>query len=239
MLLDTHDWKSEPMILVSLGQLIEKLGLDKTQAPILLRPTDVAAGAERLAGEAHALRKAEKPLDRLQSEVMSVSERLTLFANVMDGSAFLLVPAPEKTTDPWLVPPAFGQHYDAAQFAPVANAVADARDRVHAKGDGFQFSRAANQLRDGLRALSPKIYPAESQLRLEYFYNHFDGFYRAAWCYGIALGLARRCAICAAKARAGEMARRRCIALLGLLFHASGHHDALPDRGPPAGDEHV
>ena len=31
MLLETHDWKSEPMILVSLGQLNEKLGLDKTQ----------------------------------------------------------------------------------------------------------------------------------------------------------------------------------------------------------------
>src|SRR5437763_10955300 len=31
MLLDTHDWKNEPMILVSLGQLTEKLGLDKTK----------------------------------------------------------------------------------------------------------------------------------------------------------------------------------------------------------------
>ena len=40
--------------------------------------------------------KAEKPLDRLQSEVMSVSERLALFAHVMDGSAFLLVPAAEE-----------------------------------------------------------------------------------------------------------------------------------------------
>src|SRR5204863_9816369 len=29
MLLETHDWKKEPMILVSLGQLTEKLGLAK------------------------------------------------------------------------------------------------------------------------------------------------------------------------------------------------------------------
>src|SRR5437870_12181525 len=29
-LLETRDWKQEPMILVSLGQLIEQLGLDKT-----------------------------------------------------------------------------------------------------------------------------------------------------------------------------------------------------------------
>src|SRR5438093_8824640 len=30
-LLETHDWKSEPMVLISIGQLIEHLGLDKTQ----------------------------------------------------------------------------------------------------------------------------------------------------------------------------------------------------------------
>ena len=93
MLLDTHDWKSEPMILVSLGQLNEKLGLDKTQRRFSFTQLTSLPELNRLAGEAHALRKAEKPLDRLQSEVMSVSERLALFAHVMDGSAFLLVPA--------------------------------------------------------------------------------------------------------------------------------------------------
>src|SRR5437763_12906202 len=30
-LLETHDWKSEPMVLVSFGKLKEELGLDKTQ----------------------------------------------------------------------------------------------------------------------------------------------------------------------------------------------------------------
>src|SRR5450631_4328786 len=117
MLLDTHDWKSEPMILVSLGQLIEKLGLDKTQRRFSFAQLAALPELNVLAGEAHALRKAEKPLDRLQSEVMSVSERLALFAHVMDGSVFLLVPAPEKTTDPWLVPPDFGRYYNETQFA--------------------------------------------------------------------------------------------------------------------------
>src|SRR5436190_8587257 len=117
---------------------------------------------------------------------MSVSERLALFAHVMDGSAFLLAPAPEKTTDPWIVPPAFAQYYNEQQFAPVQTQL-QTMANAYVKGDAFGFSRAANQLRDGLRQLSPKIYPDESQLRLEYFYNHWDGFYRAAWCYGIAL----------------------------------------------------
>ena len=117
MLLDTHDWKSEPMILVSLGQLIEKLGLDKTQRRFSFTQLTSLPELNVLATEAHALRKAEKPLDRVQSEVMSLSERLTLFGHVMDGSAFLLVPAPEKATDAWLVPPEFGRYYEASQFA--------------------------------------------------------------------------------------------------------------------------
>jgi cytochrome c-type biogenesis protein CcsB len=117
---------------------------------------------------------------------------------------------------------------------------------AYVKGDSFAFGRAANQLRDGLRQLSPKIYPEESQLRLEYFYNHWDGFYRAAWCYGIALLLLAiahfRTAIphaahqpspgfgLASRAAATEAPGKRSylkiagvvLAIAGLLFHASG-----------------
>jgi cytochrome c-type biogenesis protein CcsB len=219
MLLDTHDWKNEPMILVSLGQLIEKLGLDTTQRRFSFTQLTSLPELNVLAGEAHALRKAEKPLDRVQSEVMSVSERLALFAHVMDGSAFLLVPAPQKATDPWLVPPAFGQYHDASQFAAPQTQL-QTLATAYAKGDGFQFSRAANQLRDGLRGLSPKIYPEEAQLRLEYFYNHWDGFYRAAWCYGIALLLL---AMAYMRGKAGAVKSIGVsLAILGLLFHASG-----------------
>jgi cytochrome c-type biogenesis protein CcsB len=234
MLLDTHKWQEEPMILVSLGQLIEQLGLDKTKRRFSFAQLSALPELNRLAGEAHALRKAEKPLSRLQSEVMAVTERLGLFAHIMDGSAFLLVPAPEKTTDPWVVPPAFAQHYNGTQFAPVQTQL-QTMANAYVRGDGFAFGRAANQLRDGLRALSPKIYPEESQLRLEYFYNHWDGFYRAAWAYGIALVLLaiahlRQRSHAAHRAAATEASAKRSylkivgviIAIVGLLFHASG-----------------
>jgi cytochrome c-type biogenesis protein CcsB len=148
-----------------------------------------------------------------------VSDRLALFAHVMDGSAFLLVPAPEKTTDAWLVPPEFGRYYNESQFAAPQTQL-QTLATAYAKGDGFQFGRAANQLRDGLRGLSPKIYPEESQLRLEYFYNHWDGFYRAAWCYGMAL-LLLAIAYMRGKGRVVQSIGVS-IAILGLLFHASG-----------------
>jgi cytochrome c-type biogenesis protein CcsB len=237
MLLDTHDWKNEPMILVSLGDLRQRLGLPDQERRFSFAQLVALPELNALADQAHALRKAEKPLSRLQSEVMSVGERLALFAHIMDGSAFLIAPAPEKTTDPWIVPPAFAQYYNEQQFAP-AQTQLQTMANAYVKGDSFGFSRAANQLRDNLRQLSPKIYPEESQLRLERFYNHWDGFYRAALCYGIALLLlaiahfrsGSRASSVAASLREASGTNKRSylriagvlLAIVGLLFQASG-----------------
>src|SRR5438067_2067161 len=103
-LLETHDWKNEPMVLVSFGKLKEQLSLEKTQRRFPFAQLSGSAALQRIANEARTLKRAEKPLERLQQEALSVSDRLALFARVMDGSALLIVPAPKSETDPWLVP---------------------------------------------------------------------------------------------------------------------------------------
>lgn len=227
MLLDTHDWKNEPMILVSVGQLTEKLGLDKTQRRFSFAQLTALPELNRLAGEAHALKRADKPLDRLQNEVLSVTERLTIFAHILEGKAFLLVPAPEKKTDAWVVPPDYGEYYSAAQFDPIQKDLRTLAEG-YTKADTFLLSRSATQLREGLRALSPKVYPEESTLRLEYFYNHWDGFYRAAWCYGIALVLLaiahtrRASGTGSGPAPSGKAGMRGILPKLGLIAAVAG-----------------
>jgi len=181
-LLETHDWKSEPMVLISSGQLINELGLDKTQRRFSFAQLAGSKELQRVATEAQALKRAEKPLNRVQQEALSVSERLTILAHVIDGSALLIVPAPVNETDPWVDPSAWSKYYSESKFAPVQPQL-QTLATSYINGDGFNFSRAANQLRENLRSLSPSIYPDERQLRLEYFYNHFEGFYRAIWCY--------------------------------------------------------
>jgi cytochrome c-type biogenesis protein CcsB len=239
-LLETHDWKNESMVLVSFGKLKEQLGLDKTQGRFSFAQLTALPELNRLTNEAHALRKVEKPLDRSQQEVMSVTERLALFAHVMDGSAFLIVPASNTETDAWVVPPEFSRYYTDAQFAPIQTQL-QTLATAYTNSDSFKFSRASNQLRENLYELSPAIYPQDRQLRLEYFYNHFDGFYRAAWCYGIALlllliahlrrasGAAHRATAVAASLREASASRVSmlqltgvAIVILGLAFHASG-----------------
>src|SRR5213592_1312374 len=220
-LLDTRDWKSEPMVLISLGQLIEQLGLDKTQRRFSFAQLTGSAELQRIASEARALKRAEKPLDRLQQEALSVNDRLTLLGNVMNGNALLIVPSPQKETDAWVVPDpaAVAAYYNETQFAP-AFAELTKMIRAYTEADAFNFSSAARQLQDNLRKFSPSIYPRERQLRLEYFYNHFEGFYRAIWCYGIALVI-----LLAAHFRKRGRALQMlgvAVALLGLAFQAAG-----------------
>src|SRR5881396_1093808 len=218
-LLETHDWKNEPMVLVSFGKLKEQLGLDKTQRRFSFTQLAGSAELQRIANEAQALKRAEKPLDRVQQEALGVSDQLTLFARVMDGSALLVVPAPTNETEPWVDPSGWSKYYSEAQFAP-AQAQFQTLATAYVNGDGFSFSRAANQLRENLRGLSPSIYPQERQLRLEYFYNHFEGFYRAIWCYGIALVIL----VAAHLRKRGRLLQNIgvAVALLGLAFHAAG-----------------
>jgi cytochrome c-type biogenesis protein CcsB len=220
-LLETHDWKNEPMVLISSGQLIEQLGLDKTQRRFSFAQLTGSAELQRIANEAGALKRAERPLDHVQQEALSVSDRLTLLARLMNGSALLIIPSPKKEADAWLAPDpaAVAANYDEAQFAP-AFAELSKMMRAYTEADTFDFSLGASRLRDSLRTLNPSIYPQERELRLEYFYNHFEGFYRAIWCYGIALVI-----LIAAHLRRRRAALQNigvAVAILGLAFQASG-----------------
>lgn len=218
-LLETHDWKNEPMVLVSSGQLIDQLGLDRTHRRFSFGQLAGSAELQRIATEAQALKRAEKPLSRVQQEALSVSDRLTLLGRVMDGSALLIVPAPSNETDPWVDPSAWSKYYAESQFAPIQLQLQTLATN-YTNGDGFNFSRAANQLREDLRNLSPSIYPRERPLRLEFFYNHFEAFYRAIWCYGIALVI-----LIAAHLRKRDRMLQTVgviVALVGLGFQAAG-----------------
>jgi len=220
-LLEMHDWKSEPMVLVSFGRLKEQLGFDKTQRRFSFAQLNGSAELHRLANDAQALKRAEKPLDRIQQEALAVSDRLALLGNVMNGRALLIIPSPKNEADAWVVPDpaAVAIYYNETQVAPVFSDLTKMM-RAYVQGDAFNFGSAARQLRETLRALSQSVYPQERQLRLEYFYNHFAAFYRAIWCYGIALVI-----LLAAHLRKGGRKLRNigvAIALVGLAFQAAG-----------------
>jgi cytochrome c-type biogenesis protein CcsB len=217
--LETHDWRSEPMVLISLGKLKEQLRLDKTQRRFSFEQLVALPELQRLTNEGHSLKRAEKPLDREQQEALTVSDRLALLANAMNGSALLIVPALKSETEGWVGPPEFSRYYSETQFAPIQIQL-QTMATSYVQADGFSFSRAASQLRESLRALSPSIYPRDRQLRLEYSYNHFEAFYRAIWFYGLAFLVL----LLAHLRGSGRLLRNSgvAIAILALAFHATG-----------------
>src|SRR5260370_27552245 len=128
------------MVLISLGELKERLGLDKTQRRFSFEQLVALPELQRLTNEGHSLKRAEKALDRVQQEALSVSDRLALLANVMNGSALLIVPASKSETEAWVVPPEFSRYYSETQFAPVQiqlQTIATSYLQRH----GFNFSR--------------------------------------------------------------------------------------------------
>jgi cytochrome c-type biogenesis protein CcsB len=218
-MLETHDWRKEPMVLVSLGQLKKQLGLDNAQRRFSFEQLVASAELQRLTNEAHALKRAEKTLDRVQQEALAVSDRLALLANVINSTALLIVPASKNEADAWVVPPEFSRYYSETQFAPVQIHL-QTMATSYVQADGFNFSRAASALRESLRMLSPSIYPQDRQLRLEYSYNHFEAFYRAIWFYGLAFLI-----LLFAHLRGGAPLWRNIgvsIAIIALAFHTSG-----------------
>jgi cytochrome c-type biogenesis protein CcsB len=137
----------------------------------------------------------------------------------MDGSAFLIVPAATNAADPWVVPPEFSKYYTETQFAPLQKEL-QTLATSYTQGDAFQFSRSSKRLRDGLSALSPRVYPTDNELQLEYRSNHFQGFYRAIWFYGAAFIL-----LLSAHLRNSRGILRNigvAVAIVGLLLHAGG-----------------
>ena len=145
-MLETHDWKNEPMILVSLGKLIEHLSLDKSRRRFSFAELSTLPELERLANVARGKRKADQPLERMEQEASSVEDRLTLLARITDGSAFTIVPA-SSAGAAWATPTEFSRYYTEEQFASAQQNL-QRTATAYAQGDGFAFSTGSRQLRD-------------------------------------------------------------------------------------------
>jgi cytochrome c-type biogenesis protein CcsB len=186
MLLDTHDWRKEPILLIGFRPLTERLSLDATRKQFSYMELAHATALNQLVQEAHDIRdEGDKP-DRLHQEAESVAGRMALFDQVEKGDVFLIVPAPKDARQAWLLPPDYSTYYTSDQFATATKAL-QSLAAAYMAGDAFQFSSHARELRVALRALSPDIYPMEQNLGVECFYNQFRPFDLASIAYALAL----------------------------------------------------
>jgi cytochrome c-type biogenesis protein CcsB len=220
MLLDTHDWKKEPILLVGFRPLIQQLGLDPTRKQFSYMELAHATALGPMVQEAHDVRdEGDKP-DRVHQEAENVAGRMALFDQVEKGDVFLIVPATNDARKAWVLPPDFATYYPQDRFAPATQAL-QALAAAYLAGDAFQFSSHAHDLRVALRSLSPSIYPSEGDLGREYFYNQLRPFDWAAGAYAIGLLLIGLGAWFQVR---NPWVTRLGLAstLVGLLFHVTG-----------------
>ena len=233
----THDWKKEPLVLVAYRPLIQKLGLDATRKRFSFDELTTSSALEAMGRDIRVLRsrEADPQLSREQQEVESISGRLLLFKALLGGEAFLIVPRPASVVSTsqrlaedgataarrtaWLTPSDEAKTaYGAERIAPVDAALGDTL-RAFQAGDGYQFNLHARELRNGLRALNPSLYPADGALEREYTYNHLGAFPWASLLYGIG-------AVCLLVATAGHWRALQWAGLgtgfAGLILHGVG-----------------
>lgn len=234
MLLDTFDWKKEPLILVGYKPLVEDLGLDGTRKRFSFEELAGIPKLRPLAAQGGALRKSGQEVPRAMKEAESVMGRLELFAAVSGGAALNIVPPPGGGPGArWLVPTESSAGIPPERYGPVTTHLSELA-QAYLGRDNFNFNLHAGRLRESLRAINPAVYPSERELKLEYFYNHLKPFDWAAWLY--AIGFAgiwiasaspsrSTSASASASAAAGNRAARWLglgCALAGVAFHAGG-----------------
>lgn len=209
-----HDWKKEPLILVSYRPLVLKLGLDPDTKGLkrfsFAQLTSLPA-LDAMAKEVRDLRARESDaqLTREQQEVESIQGRLLLMRNLLTGESLLIVPRPASGTPTtagaalppattgvtagahfaartaWLVPADEARSLYGAEKFDAVTAALGATLRAYQSADRYQFAVHARELRDGLRALGSARYPSDAALGLEYSYNHLGAFPWAAGLYGL------------------------------------------------------
>jgi len=219
-LLETHDWKKEPMILVGYKPLVEELGLDATRKRFSFEELATVQKISTLAQQGSALRKAGKEEDRSMKEAESVVGRMQLFSAVNGGAALAIVPPPVgEKGDRWHVPTESSASYSAESYKIVTDHLS-ALAQAYVAHDNFEFNRRSGQLRESLRQLNPAVYPSDRMLKMEYFLSHLKPFDWAAWLYAIGfVGL-----LVASSPSGGKSARLLGLgcALAGVAFQAGG-----------------
>jgi cytochrome c-type biogenesis protein CcsB len=221
VLLDTHDWRTEPLVLIPYHPLADKLGLDPQRKRFSLAELAGATTLPSLIQQGQELSQQQKEVPRELKEAESLGTRMEAFGHLLDNSAFAIVPpAPGATSDRWEVPTPDNDAYDQAGYKAAMDEMSQMA-QAYTGGNGFDFSVHAARLRKALRDLNPAAYPTDSMLQLEYTYNHLRAFTWAVVIYSLAFVL-----LVIANASKGKAkvltACGLTLAVAGALTHATG-----------------
>lgn len=169
-------WHNRPLILVSLKELKEAVGLPADRKHFSLSELFANAALKaKIDGVAALQADPAKPkLDRMQTEVRDVTGRLQLAHSLMTGASFTFVPNPLSSEGRWGLPA------QAATLYPEKGAditsLAEGMLAAYRTGDNVAFSTGAEQFSTAVAALKPDDYPSAGMMKLETNYGKVHPF---------------------------------------------------------------
>jgi cytochrome c-type biogenesis protein CcsB len=174
------DFRTRPYIKVDSLELKERMGLQSDQRrwsfhALLEHPEFRAVVEVALKRQAE-----ERELTRLEDDALGVYAKLGRVAALMNGSALMLVPVPAADGG-WATPASLAAA-DRNEERAVSQGFATLAE-AHAAGDADAFRAAVDGLTASLRAANPDLYPAQSTLDRELFYEGFNAFGKAWMLY--------------------------------------------------------
>jgi len=177
--LNPGEFNNRPYIRVDGLELKSALGLPSDQKRFSFNALLGNQAFQPLVQQAFARQEADQKLSRRDKDALEAYGKLQRLAALASGDALTIVPIVDSTGG-WSTPAQIG-----GSPVPGALAIREGFDRLAAaytSGDAAGFSREVDALTPALRELNPGVYPPESELSRELFYEDFNAFGKA-WVF--------------------------------------------------------
>ncbi|NJN72304.1 MAG: cytochrome c biogenesis protein CcsA [Limnothrix sp. RL_2_0] len=185
---NTRNWNEEPFVLVSYRPLKEIAELNLEQKHFSFRELMTNKKLAAVVDLAHEKQFNEQDLNRDEREALTIEERLNLLYTSVGDQSLPIVPHPTDIKGKWAGFNNATELYDVEKFAPLVGDFAMVQQTVLNGGINHlsMLTGITDELKTGLRNLSPDIYPSDFVLAREAHFNHFHPFAKAWQLYGLA-----------------------------------------------------
>ncbi len=182
-------WQAKPIIKVSNPELEEFLKLDGKYASFN-RIVDIHSAEGYKLNEYVENAYAKKPSlqNKFDKEVMKVDERLNIFYMVYSGSFLNVFPVPNDENHKWVTSTDAKEFFEGEEALFVEGIIPMYSEEVRKAVESGNWTAADEHLEYIIqfqKKYGAKIYPSDTKVNLEIFYNKFDVFKRLSGYYGI------------------------------------------------------
>ncbi len=182
-------WQTTPIIKVSNPELEDFLKLNGKFASFnQIVDIHSAEGYKLSEYVEKAYTKKASAQNKFDKEVMKVDERLNIFYMVYSGTFLTVFPIPEDENHKWITSADADKFFKGEEALFVSGIFSMYTEEVRKavkSGDWTEADKHLDYILQFQKKYGAKIYPSDSKINLEIFYNKFNVFKRLAGYYGL------------------------------------------------------